>query len=190
MPDNNAAYMKLITSEYADKPNYNAYVKSFLDKVSPIVDSFDLFNTLFNIDNAEGDQLDKIGQIVGVQRELPISDPDIPSVLDDDLFRAVIRARIYSNLWDGTNEGLIDIINKTFPNASWQLIDGQDMSMQIVMIIPDADPALIALMFNGYIIPKPSGVDTAFTIQENALFGFDSDTAFVKGWDLAQWNNN
>ena len=114
MPDNNAVYMKLITSEYADKPNYNAYVKSFLDKVSPIVDSFDSFNTLFNIDNAEGDQLDKIGKIVGVQRELPISDPDIPSVLDDDLFRAVIKARIYSNLWDGTNEGLIDIINKTF----------------------------------------------------------------------------
>ena len=109
MPDNNAAYMKLITSEYADKPNYNAYVKSFLDKVSPIVDSFDSFNTLFNIDNAVGDQLDKIGQIVGVQRELPISDPDIPSVLDDDLFRAVIKARIYSNLWDGTNEGLIKL---------------------------------------------------------------------------------
>ena len=61
--------------------------------------------------------------------------------------------------------------------------------MQVVIIYPDADPSLIALLTAGYILPKPSGVVVTYTIQENELFGWDSDTAFIKGWDTGIWSS-
>lgn len=190
MADSNVEYLRLITSEYADKPNYNAFVEAFLKKVSPINDCLTSFDVIFNLDNAAGDQLDWWGDILNVSRELPVSDPDIPSVLTDDLYRIVLKARIYANTWDGTIDGLRNIIDTSFENVVYQIVDAQDMSMQVVLIIPDADPALIALLLNGFILPKPSGVNVSYTIQENALFGWDSNTSFIKGWDEGIWSDN
>lgn len=189
MADSNVEYLKLITSEYADKPNYNSFVETFLKTVSPINDCLTSFDTIFNLDNAVGDQLDWWGTMLDVSRELPISDPDIPSILTDDLYRIVLKARIYSNTWDGTYQGLKDIINQTFPDVAYEIVDNQDMSMQVVLIVPDASPALIALLLNGFILPKPSGVRVSYTIQEAGLFGWDSDTAFIRGWDQGVWSN-
>ena len=71
----------------------------------------------------------------------------------------------------------------------YQIIDNQDMSYQIIMIDPGADMTKSALLFNGYIIPKPAGVRVNYTLQDKPLFGWDSDTAFIKGWDNGIWNN-
>ena len=100
----------------------------------------------------------------------------------------VIKSRILSNHWDGTMKGLADIINTVYPDAVYQIIDNQDMSYQIIMIDPGADMTKSALLFNGYIIPKPA-VRVNYTLQDKALFGWDSDTAFIKGWDNGIWNN-
>lgn len=190
MPDSNEKYLRLITSEYADKPNFNAFVEAFLDKISPVVDCLTSFNTIFNLNNATGDQLDKWGTLLGVSRELPISDENIPSVLTDDLYRTVLKASILSNMWDGTLEGLVAIVRAMFPNGSFQIVDGQDMSMTIALIDPNADATITALLLNGFIVPKPSGVDTSYTLQEHALFAWDVDTAFLAGWDEGQWSTS
>lgn len=190
MSDTNEAYLKLITSEYAMKPKFNAYVEAFLEKVSPAVDCLNSFNEIFNLDNAVGDQLDKCGILVALTRELPISDPDVPSILPDELFRTVIKARIYSNFWDGTLASWNVIIKTMFPDASYELIDNQDMSVNIVMIDPSATATMIALLFNGYIVPKPSGVRVTWTIQDKALFGWDAETEFIQGWEKGIWADN
>lgn len=189
MPDTNEKYLELIISEYATKELFNAYVKAFLDMISPAVDCANSFNEIFKLDNAVGDQLDKLGSLLNLTRELPVSDPDIPSVLNDEYFRMVIKSRILSNHWDGTMKGLADIINTVYPDAVYQIIDNQDMSYQIIMIDPGADMTKSALLFNGYIIPKPAGVRVNYTLQDKPLFGWDSDTAFIKGWDNGIWNN-
>lgn len=189
MADSNVEYLKLITSEYADKPKFNSFVETFLKQVACLNDNYLEFDNLFNLDKATGDQLDKLGELVNVSRELPISVENIPSILTDDLYRIVIRSRIFSNFWDGTLEGLQEIVDITFPDVAYQIVDNQDMTMQVVIIYPDADPSLIALLTAGYILPKPSGVGVTYTIQENELFGWDSDTAFIKGWDTGIWSS-
>ena len=189
MADSNVEYLKLITSEYADKPKFNSFVETFLKQVAYLNDNYLEFDNLFNLDKATGDQLDKLGELVNVSRELPISVENIPSILTDDLYRIVIRSRIFSNFWDGTLEGLQEIVNITFPDVAYQIVDNQDMTMQVVIIYPDADPSLIALLTAGYILPKPSGVGVTYTIQEKELFGWDSDTAFIKGWDTGIWSS-
>ena len=172
----NSKYLDLITSEYATKEKFNAYVKAFVDMVCGAWNCLISFDTIFVIDNAEGDQLDKIADYFGLTRELPFSDPDIPSVLDDELLRIVIKSR--------------NIITTMFPNASYSVVDNQDMSVDVVMIDPGASMAKIGLLFNGYIVPKPSGVNVNWTIQDKPLFGWDADTAFIKGWDQGIWSDS
>lgn len=190
MADSNESYLQLITSQYAMKPKFNAMVQAYLDMVSPAVDCLNSFNEIFNLDDAVGDQLDILGSYVALTRELPVSDPDIPSILDDELFRTVIKARILSNFWDGTIEQWSEIIKEMFPLASYNIIDNQDMSVQIIMIDPSASMTMVALLFNGYIVPKPAGVKVNWTIQDKALFSWDTDTAFLKGWEEGIWADN
>lgn len=188
-PTDISSYIELITSEYAEQPLFNAFVQAFLDMELPIDECMEKFSELFNLDNAVGDQLDKLGSYVALTRELPVVDQDIPSILPDNYFREIIKCRIRANFWDGTNEQLSYLIDQAFPDATYEIQDNQDMTLQIVMINPYADPTLIALLFNGYIIPKPAGVFTTFTIMDRPMFGWDSDSGFVKGWDLGTWSN-
>lgn len=188
-PLNINEYMQLITSEYAEQELFNAYVKAFLQEQLPIDQCLASFDTIFNLDTAIGDQLDKLGSYVALTRELPVDDPDIPSILPDNYFREVIKARIRANFWDGTIAGLQSLIQATFANVVADIVDGQDMTMQIIMINPTASDTLIALLFNGYIIPKPAGVRLTFTIMDRPLFGWDSDNQFTKGWDQGNWSD-
>lgn len=185
--DSNEKYMNLITSEYATCPRFIAYNESLLEPLLTTNDTLLDFANVFNLDNAVGDQLDKCGELVALTRVLPFSNPDVPPILPDDLFKLVIKARIYSNHWDGTLEGLQQLIVQLFPQSSFEIVDNQDMSMQIIMINPGATPALLALLFNGWLVPKPAGVFVTWTIQEAALFGYDIETSFIKGWDEGKW---
>lgn len=189
MADNNQAYLDLITSEYAEKPKFNAYVLAFLEEISPSVECMEQFYGLFNLQNAVGDQLDKCGELVALTRELPLSDPNIPSVLPDDIFRIVIQARILTNFWDGTNSGLQALIEQLFPDIAFEIVDNQDMSLQVVIIDPNTTPTLLALLTNGWLIPKPAGVNVTWTVQESALFGWDISTSFISGWDSGVWSS-
>ena len=85
MADSNKPYLELITSEYANKKKYNDYVEAFLKYISPTVDKLNEFDLLFKLDTATGDQLDTLGSLLNVSRNLPTDNPNIPSTLPDDL---------------------------------------------------------------------------------------------------------
>lgn len=187
MSDSNTEYMKLITSEYSKKELFNRYVYKFLDMLSPTVDNLEDFVNIFNIDEAVGDQLDKLGELVGISRTLPLIDPNIPTVLDDDLYRLVIKARIIRNKWNGTIEQLNDLAKIVVPDAYFTVVDNQDMTMDLVIFGYEPTDEFQALFENGYIFPKPAGVRTYYTISEEVLFGWDKDEETIKGWDEGTW---
>ena len=190
MSDSNAEYIKLITSEHTTKPKFVAYVKAFLDMCSPMVDCYNDYAILFMLDTAEGDQLDILGELAGITRNLPISGTDIPARLNDLYFRKVIKAKILQNHWDGTRAGLDKIIEQLYPELAYEIVDNQDMSYAITLLTDDLDAVEQALIFNNYILPKPSGVRVSYNNMENKMFGWDSDTAFIAGWDEGQWANS
>ena len=189
MADSNVPYLKLITSEHSVQPKYIEYVKTFLDMISPCVDIYNDFDVLFALGGATGDQLDKLGELVGISRQLPVVDERIPATLDDEAYRLVIKAKIYKNHWDGTRKGLQDIFDVFFPDVQYEIIDNQDMSYTVTLIDPEADSLFVGLIMNGYILPKPSGVSVDYNIMDSSLFGWDSDTQFIKGWDKANWGS-
>lgn len=184
----NEEYLKLITSQWATKQKFVEYVKTFLDLIDPINVLHKETSRLFGIDTASGDQLDIIGKMIGIPRQLPLDDPDIPSVLTDELYRKVIKSRVYSNHWDGSREQLEYIIETIFPGLPYILSDYQDMSYSITIISPEISEVEKALLFNGYILPKPSGVAVNYLLSEGALFSWDKDSDMFKGWDEGIWS--
>lgn len=189
MADSNVPYLKLITSEYAKKPLFNEYVETFLKKISPTVDNLNEFDILFNLETAVGDQLDAIGSLLSVSRNLPTDNENVPATLDDDLYRKVLKSAIYKYHWDGTRKGLEEILNIIFPNVPVDFVDNQDMSYTVRVIDPTFSQTDLALLQLGYILPKPSGVKVNYEIQDKPLFGWDTDGMFIQGWDKGNWSS-
>ncbi|KVP84561.1 hypothetical protein WJ95_20595 [Burkholderia ubonensis] len=210
-------YTALITSEHRDKPRFAATVAAV---VQPLVDQMNLLASMpgkFDLDVAVGDQLDAVGLWVGVSRRIrtPLTgiyfsfdiaglgfdqgiwkgpfDPDTGlTVLDDDTYRLVIRAKIGANHWDGTLEQSAVILNSIFGADTHVFIeDHQDMSMTIGISGKVPSAVFLALLAGGYIPLKPEGVRVNYTIVTTVdgapMFGFDMNNQFVAGFDTGAW---
>jgi hypothetical protein len=136
-----------ITSEHNQKPNYMATVEITVD---PYVDGDNLalsLETLFDLDTSVGEQLDFVGQWVGLTRYISSQlnvffSFDTPLLgfdqgrwrtpydagktstarLDDDAYRTLLRARVASNYWDGTIEGSYKAWDILFAGTGYQVI--------------------------------------------------------------------
>ncbi|WP_321853109.1 DUF2612 domain-containing protein [Burkholderia cenocepacia] len=211
-------YTALITSEHSDKPRFMATIAAL---VQPVVDQMNVLESMpskFDLDNAVGVQLDDVGLWVGVSRKIrtPLTgiyfsfdiaglgfdqgtwkgpfDPDTGlTVLDDDTYRLVIRAKIGANHWDGTLEQSAAILNSIFDTDTHVFIeDHQDMSMTIGIAGKVPPATFLALLSGGYIPLKPEGVRVNYTIvttvDGSPLFGFDMSNQLVAGFDVGAWS--
>ncbi|KVO64978.1 hypothetical protein WJ78_17810 [Burkholderia ubonensis] len=210
-------YTALITSEHRDKPRFAATVAAV---VQPLVDQMNMLASMpgkFDLDVAIGDQLDTVGLWVGVSRRIrtPLTgiyfsfdtvglgcdqgiwkgpfDPDTGlTVLDDDTYRLVIRAKIGANRWDGTLASSAAILNSIFGSDTHVFIeDHQDMSMTIGLSGKVPSAVFLALLAGGYIPLKPEGVRVNYTIVTTVdgapMFGFDMSGPYVAGFDAGAW---
>lgn len=208
-------YLNLITSEHRDKPNFIATVTADIDVPIRVQSLLSSMITIFDPDTAVGDQLDIIGKWVGVSREvaIPISgvyftwdggefvgwdygvwqdhlQPASISVLPDDSYRTLIKARIAANKWDGTTEGAYRVWEEVFTTFTILIDDHQDMSYDLAIVGGVPDSLTIALFTGGYIPLKPEGVhvNTYFIpVDDGPLFGWDVDSEFITGWDTGSW---
>ncbi|MPV69480.1 DUF2612 domain-containing protein [Burkholderia sp. BE17] len=210
-------YTSLITSEHRDLPRFAAVLGTI---VQPLVDQMNLLQSMpakFDLDNAVGVQLDDVGLWVGVSRKIrtPLTgiyfsfdiaglgfdqgiwkgpfDPDTGlTILDDDTYRLVIRAKIGANHWDGTLEQSAAILNSIFGADTHVFIeDDQDMSMTIGISGKVPSAVFLALLAGGYIPLKPEGVRVNYTIVTTVdgapLFGFDMSGPYVAGFNIGAW---
>ena len=173
-----------------DYPKYNEW----LEKVSLLSeDNQETVNEVvdaMNLDNATGDILDKLGEIVGIQRSQIILDSgDSPT---DDQYRKVIKGRIAQNYWDGTFEGFVDILNTVFEGSlTFSLIDNQDMSVN-VLVSGLVDATDLELLVKGYYTPKAMGVGIGYNLSEviNEEFSFEESLEFIQITLAFPQNNN
>lgn len=154
-------YLNNITSQHRDKPNFIAWLSAFLNKIDGAYTLMQSFDSNMDIDNAIGNQLDMLGQLIGRKRTLNFQPLNgFSPILTDDYYRLVLKTKIAMNNWDGTVESMYTIWNNIFGDDTLmdlQLQDNQDMSFNayITGYIDQIQQNLIA---NGYIIPKPEGV--------------------------------
>jgi len=184
-------WLKLVTSQHANKPNFMAMLSMVLQPLADIIEVAKSMPGLFDLDDAVGDQLDKVGIWVGVTRDIdvPLSGvyfaldtagvgldegtlkgPFDPTaglvVLADEQFRTLIRARIAANHWDGTIPGAYRIWDTLFASTGFSILiqDGGDGSFIMALTggVPDAVTA--ALFTGGFLALKPAGFGVSFYI--------------------------
>lgn len=181
-------YLNLITSEHIVRPKFMSVLETYLTPLAHTLDVFDQWDELFDLDTAQGSQLDIIGEIVGANRILPFQPSDgTSSVMNDDDYRFYIKAKILQNHWDGTRLGLEEIWISSFPDAPLQIEDHADMSVTITATFLGVSDLQLEMVENGLIFPRPAGVLYNYTIIKLPAFAYDQDTEVYKGYDEGTW---
>lgn len=181
-------YLNLITSQHKTKPNFISWLSANLNLVNDTTLVMNDIITSFDIDNAAGVQLDAIGLILGLNRVVSFQPADGSSpTLDDATYRLILKSRIIRNQWDGTISSLQTLWNTIFPQYYLVIKDNENMSLNIMVIGPSTSIQQ-ELISNGYIVPRPMGVNIVYSFSTNPVFTYDlnDDTAFG-GYDTGYW---
>jgi len=179
------AYTDLITSQHRGKPKFEAMVALVSGLFLSVGETLASFPEKFDLDDAEGAQLDVIGEWAGISRNISTALANIffsldevglgldegyikgqydqttgITRLDDETYRMVIRAKIGANHWDGSLESLQDILDQVFLKYQTSVFvgDHQDMSMSFYMVGETPPPVIVSLLTGGYLAIKPAGV--------------------------------
>lgn len=177
-------YTKLITSLHADKPMFVATVALTAGAFAGISEQSAELVPAFDVDTAVGVQLDVVGLWVGILRRqnIPVVgafftwntagrgwnqanwkgpyEPDEGIVdLDDETYRVVIKAKIGSNYWQGTDLELQSIGQTAMASVGVQcfVLDNMDMTTT-VYILGAPTQVLIEMIKRGVTPPKTAGV--------------------------------
>ena len=181
-------YLNLVTSAYKNQPKFIAWLAYWLQLVQDLKNFLELINPAFDIDTAEGVQLDITGQRIGQERTVnfTFSDGITSSVLTDELYRIVLKAKIIKNNWKGSIPEIYTMWRNLFPEYLLYIIDNQNMTMDVIYSLVDSQ-AIEDLVSHGYIVPKPEGVRINYYQATTPIFGFNLNTDTIQGFDNGLW---
>lgn len=206
------AYTGLITSEHAPKPKFAALVAALAQPMADAAGIAQSMSTIFDVDTAVGQQLDFIGQWVGLTRNLrvPITgvffSVDIAPGLDqgivwttftptdglqqlpDEQYRIALRAKILNNQWNGSLSQAYQIYNALFSNSAYVpfVQDNGDLTMYIGLAGQIPDALTLAMLTQGMLDVRPAGVQVIAYVTSSAnapIFALDIQNANFAGVD-------
>lgn len=195
IPADVTPYLDLVPSEHRDRPNFITMLTDLLQPLGDLQINVGLMPSLFDIDTAVGDQLDKVGEWVGVGRDVQVAltgvyfsldsatlgldqgsmqGPDDPTsglvVLPDSGYRTLLRARIAANHWDGSIPDAYNVWDIAFSGTGFSIgildLGGMHMVYILFGLVPDA--LTLALFTGGLLDLKPAGVKIDMYITEPA----------------------
>jgi hypothetical protein len=172
-----------IYAQYRNQPKAVAWYAITRLLGDEIGDAAQAVRKMYGIDANIGEQLNIIGRIVVANRNFLANTPLVvsqfgdvdaefgdldavfsalnigtDSLMSDEFFRLVIRAKIVKNNTDATIESILDGVTFLIPGANViRVIDGEDMSFSIEFNGNLTDLERWALL-NAKLIPKPQGV--------------------------------
>lgn len=173
-----------IYAEYRDKPKFVDWIGINGGLGNQIEDVYQHIRTSYDIDIADSNELDIIGRIVGIGREFEsiiVYDsnqfgrnqfgsaqftPSLDSsgnVLNDNVYRLLIKAKIARNNSDTSYDSIIETLKLVVETDSIGVIDPEDMSFSVEFgSLTDLE---IFVLSNFQVVPKPQGVQlTGFSV--------------------------
>lgn len=207
-------YLNLIPSSNAEQPDFNAVVAVSVSVAVQVQALLQSMIPIFDLSLPPvGNQLDIIGQWVGISRNIaePIggvfftwdnaadlgwdfgiwattSDQTDITVLPDAQYLTLINAKIAANGWDGTTDGAYAIWNALFTTVTILIQDYQNMSYSLGIIGGSLDSLTLALITGGYIPLRPEGVQiVSYFTSPGPVFAWDSDSTLLQGWNTGLW---
>ncbi|GAL60543.1 hypothetical protein EV102420_43_00010 [Pseudescherichia vulneris NBRC 102420] len=216
-------YTELITNYHATKPLFFEHINLSTRPFINISTALKAMPEDFDIDTAVGTQLDQIGEWVGRTRYVrePISgiyfswdndalgydqgvwqgpyDPDSGfTVLSDETYRIVLKAKIAINNWNGQNDTLPAILDAATAGSGlrMQIVDNQDMTISVWVFYENGSAGvsleLLAAIRQGYLTVKAAGVwsgDVLTPSEGSQFFGFDITNNWIAGFDDGAWES-
>jgi Protein of unknown function (DUF2612) len=177
-------YLGLFTSQYQLSPNLLKWARLAWQPIDDLTNLLAFISSNYDLDYAVGVQLDVCGQLIGQSRTVGFQPTGGASpTLDDDTYRLLLKARIGQNTWDGKIVSLYPFWQTLFPGGKIVINDNQNMTATII-IAGSFTQIFIDLINNGYIVPRPEGVDYTYTTAVLPIFGADQNNSFVAGADL------
>jgi hypothetical protein len=181
-------YLNLLTSQYRLAPALNKWLPKLLKYGDDTTNAISQITESYDLDYAVGSQLDTLGLIAGVSRQVPFQPSGgVSPILTDAVYRTLIQATLANNQWDGKIGSLQAIWQALFPGGSIKIIDNQNMSATIVVsggfssIIQD-------LIANDLIVPRPETVEYNYVFSNLPIFGYDENDGFIGGYDRGLWS--
>lgn len=180
-------YQNLLILQYVEQPN--AYATIGVLAALPIADQLPLaVQNAFNINptlgpTAIGTQLDTIGKYVGVTRY----GYDIngnPLTLSDTDFTLLIQIAAIRNFAGSSLADIQTLLHEYFANEIF-VYDYANMQMSYLISSSVGDQALVEMIVQQNLLPKPMGVQlaTVIYIDQPSLFGFLSYQFSAPTWD-------
>lgn len=145
--------------QYKNSPKLIAWLLTLPDIAqAQLEDQLAKIKAIMDIDNAEGEQLDICGRIVGYHKRpvgtfYPVC---APAEVSDALFRRMIKAKIHKNNSAATIDEIAAATNYILDTEA-RLLDGQDMTMRPIFY-DYLDPGSQQLVNDYDLIPRPQGV--------------------------------
>ena len=182
-------YLSLVTAQHRTAPRFMAMLRALLRPQADTQAFLASLPAAFDLDTAEGAQLDAVGMWVGRDRFVttpitgvffsfddaalgfdqgnwrgPYDAESGLARLDDDSYRTLLRAKIAANQWDGTLAGAAAAYGFVFRDRGTNVFvqDNQDMTITLNVSGNPLSPVLLALLTGGYIPLKPAGVRIAY----------------------------
>lgn len=183
MTDHNENYqaeaVQLVGSKLAELPSLVALLESYAAQVQALEDdAWDVLTEAgFDIEDAEGVQLDRIGSIIG-QPRWDLSDAD---------YRNLLRARIVANVSKGTPEDLISLLTALLGERVYTYARSGIAYAQITWSInPLSSDQTVLNILDLVQVAKPVGctialAETDSSVVDPFVFGSSGD-----GWGLMQ----
>lgn len=175
MLDHKVKALSRIYYQYKNSPKLIELILSIPDIAqSSLEDQILKIKKILDIDSAEGEQLDICGRIAGYTRR-PIAKfyPDCNYIIvNDDLFRVLIKAKIYQNNSIATIDEIKFASDYIF-NTETRILDGQDMTMRMILFSNEVSLSAQQLISDYDLIPRPQGVGIRKTrVLTYVPFGF------------------
>lgn len=181
-------YRSLVISQYASSPKFMAFLSTVIGLIDNVTDCIASFDNNFTLGSAVGAQLDVIGTLVGASRTVPFQPSNgVSPVLDDATYRIYLTAKIGSNFWDGTADGLQALWKSIFPSGTIVIQDQMDMTADVILT-GSFTSIIIDLINNGFIVPRPAGVLYNIIVGSDLpLFGTDLNNTYIAGFDTGHF---
>ena len=164
-------YTNLLIIQYIGKVKARAQIEAFINPA--VMDNLPVsVQNAFDIDTAEGVQLDVIGKYAGVTRYG--QGQNAPIILIDSEFRLLIKLAIIKNSYGSSLAEIQQLLNQFFPDAIF-VFDYLNMRMSYFVDSTAFSNELIQLVIQQDLLPYPMAVERGAIIYTDILdmfFGF------------------
>lgn len=157
-----------LPQQFQNKNNIEILIRAFSRQLEELKKVFDDLDNKTDLDNAEGKQLDCVGDIVNLSRKdagilagLGMSAPVIP----DERYRKLLTYKVLSNTSDCTYNDLMESLEILWKTEGIKYFEDPKRPATIFLILPKSDVAdNLVLPFERKLVVKAAGVSVLYKL--------------------------